>query len=139
MTRKDFFARVGFGAAAVLVPACIGGLVSGCSKEDSVSILPSNIDFTLDISMGALTTNGGYLIQQGVLVARTLNGTFIAVSAACTHQGTTVNYNSAGNNFICPNHGAQFSSVGEVTQGPASTNLKQYSTALTGNTLRVFS
>lgn len=139
MTRKDFFARVGFGAAAVLVPACIGGLVSGCSKEDAVSIVPSNIDFTLDISVGALNTNGGYLIQQGVLVARTLSGTFIAVSAACTHQGTTVNFNSAGNNFICPNHGARFSSTGEVTQGPASTNLKQFSTSLNGNTLRVFS
>lgn len=135
MTRKDFFSRVGFNAAAVLVPACIGGLVSGCSKEDA----PSNVDFMLDISAGALKTNGGYLIQQGVLVARTLNGTFIAVSAACTHQGTTVNFNSAGNNFICPNHGAKFSSTGEVIQGPASTNLKQFSTTLDGNMLRVFS
>lgn len=135
MTRKDFFSRVGFSAAAVLVPACIGGLVSGCSKEGA----PSNVDFMLDISAGALKTNGGYLIQQGVLVARTLNGTFIAVSAACTHQGTTVNFNSAGNNFICPNHGAKFSSTGEVTQGPASTNLKQFSTTLNGNMLRVFS
>lgn len=139
MTRKDFFARVGFGAVAVLVPACIGGLVTSCTKDGTPTPAPTNVDFMLDISTGTLTSNGGYLVHLGVLVARTLTGSFIAVSAACTHQGTTVNYSSAGNNFICPNHGAQFSSTGAVTRGPASTNLTQYNTALTGNSLRVFS
>jgi cytochrome b6-f complex iron-sulfur subunit len=139
MTRKDFFARVGFGAAAVLIPSCIAGIASSCSKNDSNSSAPTNVDFTLDTSTGTLAYNGGYLVHQGVLVARTMSGTFIAVSAACTHQGTTVNYSSAGNNFICPNHGAVFNSSGAVTQGPASINLAQYNTALTGNSLRVFS
>lgn len=139
MTRKDFFARVGFGAAAVLVPACIGGLVTSCTKQDSVSNAPTNVDFILDITTGTLATNGGHLVHLGVLVARTMTGTFIAVSAGCTHQGTTVNYSSAGNNFICPNHGAKFNSSGAVTQGPASSNLAQYHTALTGNNLRVYS
>lgn len=139
MTRKDFFARVGFGAAAVLVPACIGGLVSSCSKDESAPVAPTNVDFTLDVSSGTLTENGGYLIHLGVLVARTLSGTFLAVSASCTHDGTSVNYNATGNNFICPNHNAKFNSVGAVTQGPASTNLTQYNTTLNGNTLRVFS
>ena len=139
MTRKDFFARVGFGAAAVLVPACIGELVTSCTKQDSVSNAPTNVDFILDITTGTLAANGGHLVHLGVLVARTMTGSFIAVSAGCTHQGTTVNYSSAGNNFICPNHGAQFSSTGAVTRGPASSNLAQYNTALTGNSLRVFS
>jgi cytochrome b6-f complex iron-sulfur subunit len=139
MTRKEFFASVGFGAAAVLIPSCIGGLVTSCSKDDKGSTAPTNVNFTLDISTGTLAVNGGHLVYQGVLVARTMSGAFIAVSAGCTHQGTTVNYSSAGNNFICPNHGAVFSSNGAVTQGPASTNLAQYNTALTGNSLRVFS
>ncbi len=139
MTRKDFFARVGFGAAAVLIPACIGGLASSCEKDGTASAAPTNVDFTLDITTGTLAANGGHLVHLGVLVARTLTGSFIAVSAGCTHQGTTVNYSSAGNNFICPNHGAQFSSTGAVTRGPASSNLAQYNTALTGNSLRVFS
>jgi len=139
MTRKDFFASVGFGAAAVLIPACFGGLVTSCSKDDNGSSAPTNIDFTLDISTGTLAVNGGHLVHQGVLVARTMSGTFIAVSAACTHQGTTVNYSSAGNNFICPNHGAVFNSSGVVTQGPASSNLAQYNTTLTVNSLRIYS
>lgn len=137
MNRKDFLAQVGLGAAAMLVPACIGGL-SSCSKTNNNSA-PTNVDFTLDISTGALASNGGHLVQGGVLVARTLTGTFLAVSAACTHEGTNVNYNATGNNFICPNHGAQFSSTGSVTQGPAKTNLTQYKTTLTGTSLRVYS
>ena len=135
MNRKDFLAQVGLGAAALLVPACVGGL-SSCSKTNNNSA-PTNVDFTLDISTGVLASNGGHLVQGGVLVARTLTGTFLAVSAACTHEGTNVNYNATGNNFICPNHGAQFSSTGSVTQGPAKTNLTQYKTTLTGTSLRV--
>jgi cytochrome b6-f complex iron-sulfur subunit len=139
MTRKEFFASVGFGAAAVLIPACIGGIATSCSKDDNGSNAPTNVDFTLDISTGTLAYNGGHLVHGGVLVARTMSGTFIAVSAGCTHQGTTVNYSSTGNNFICPNHGAVFNSSGVVTQGPASSNLAQYNTTLNGNSLRVFS
>ena len=93
----------------------------------------------LDVSTGALAANGGYLVHSAVLVARTSSGTFIAVSAACTHQGTSVNYYATTNNFICPNHGAKFSSTGAVTQGPATSNLTQYNTTLTGVSLRVFS
>jgi cytochrome b6-f complex iron-sulfur subunit len=139
MTRKEFFSRVGFGAAAVLVPACIGGLTSSCTKEGSPTPAPTNVDFTLDISSGTLSTNGGFLVHSGIVVARTTTGSFLAVSASCTHQGTNVNYNAAADTFICPNHGAQFNSVGVVTRGPASSNLATYKTTLTGTTLRVYS
>ncbi len=139
MNRKEFFARVGFGAAAVLVPACIAGLATSCSTEGTPSVAPSGVDFLLDVSTGNLATNGGYLVTKGIVVARTLAGDFIAVSAACTHQGTSVNYASNGNKFVCPNHGAQFSSTGAVTQGPANSNLTAYKTTLTGNSLRIYS
>jgi cytochrome b6-f complex iron-sulfur subunit len=137
MDRKKFFAQLGVGAAAVLIPACIGGLAS--CKKSTATTAPSNVDFNVDISSGSLATNGGFLVLNGVLVARTLTGNFVAVSAACTHEGTVVNYSSATNNFICPNHGAKFSIGGVVTQGPANTNLKLYTTSLAGTTLRVFS
>jgi cytochrome b6-f complex iron-sulfur subunit len=143
MDRKEFFSKVGFGAAAALLPACIAGIASSCSSDNSTSPAPapapSGVDFLLDVSTGSLATNGGYLVSQGIVVARTNSGTYIAVSASCTHEGTNVNYNASGNNFICPNHGAQFSSTGTVTQGPANSNLKKYNTTLTGNSLRVYS
>ena len=140
MDRKDFLSQVGVGAAAFLAPICLGG-IAGCGKssKDSTPSAPSNVDFTLDVSSGALASNGGYLVSQGILVARTNSGTFLAVSAACTHEGTSVTYNAANNNFVCPNHGAKFSSSGMVTLGPASTNLKSYNTSLTNSTLRIYS
>ena len=139
MNRKEFFARVGFGAAAVLVPTCIAGLATSCSSEGTPSTAPSTVDFTLDVSTGNLATKGGFLVSKGIVVARTLAGDFIAVSAACTHQGTNVNYAPNGNKFVCPNHGAEFSSTGAVTQGPANSNLTSYKTTLTGNSLRIYS
>lgn len=134
MDRKNFLAQVGIGAAALLVPACMGGL-SSCKKTDTN---PTK-DFTVDVSSGSLATNGGFMVSNGVIIARTNSGSFLAVAAACTHEGTNINYNPSGNNFICPNHGAQFDSTGNVTQGPASNNLTRYNTTLTGNSLRVFS
>jgi len=131
MNRKDFIAQVGFGAVALLATQC--GL-SSCSKQNTTAV-----DFTLDISTGSLATNGGSLNHNGVIVARTSTGDFIAVSAACTHEGTSVNYSSSANNFVCPNHGATFNASGKATKGPASSALTQYQTALSGNTLRVFS
>jgi len=135
MDRKEFFSQIGVGTAALLVPACLGGL-TGCSKSVSA---PTNVDFTIDVSTGSLATNGGYLVQNGVLIARTTSGSFLAVSAACTHEGTNVKYVSGSNSFTCPNHNAQFSSTGAVTQGPATTSLTKYNTTLTGTSLRVYS
>jgi cytochrome b6-f complex iron-sulfur subunit len=147
MNRKEFFSRVGFGAAAVLIPACITGVATSCSSDSTsdsggstpVVPPPTGVDFNLDISTGALATNGGYLVTKQIVVARTLVGDFLAVSASCPHEGTNVKFSSSGNNFVCPNHNSQFSNKGVVTQGPATANLKEYNTALTGNTLRVFS
>lgn len=140
MTRKDFFAKVGFGAAAVLVPSCLAGVATSCSSDSNSSSTPSNVDFTLDVSSGSLATNGGYLVHNGVIVARKLDGSgYIAVSAACTHEGTNVRFISNTNSFLCPNHDATFNASGVVTKGPASRNLTLYQTTINGSTLRVFS
>lgn len=139
MNRKEFFARVGFGAAAVLVPACISGLATSCSADGGGTSAPSNVDFTLDISTGSLSVDKGFLVSNGIVVARVNSTTFIAVSAACTHEGTNVNYVGSSNSFNCPNHGANYSNTGVRLNGPGSGNLKQYNVTLTGNSLRVYS
>jgi cytochrome b6-f complex iron-sulfur subunit len=143
MNRKEFFEKVGFGAVAVFIPACIAGVATSCSSDsnsgDSVVVPPAGVDFNLDTSTGSLAKNGGYLVTNGIVVARTLVGDFLAVSASCPHSGTNVKYNSSGNDFFCPNHNAKFTDKGVVTQGPARTNLTEYKTTLTGITLRVFS
>lgn len=136
MTRKEFIQQVGTSAALLLLPACIGGL-SSCKKKKKEET--KTVDFTIDVSTGALSANGGSLITDGVIVARTLSGSFIAVDVACTHQSTNINYVAASNSFTCPNHGARFDSGGNVTQGPATKALRSYNTTLSGSSLRVFS
>jgi cytochrome b6-f complex iron-sulfur subunit len=134
MDRKEFIQLAGASAGWMLISSCL----NGCSSNE-VTPAPANIDFTLDISTGALANKGGSLNQNGVIVARTLADTFIAVSAACTHEGTTILFQSASTNFKCPNHGAVFTSTGSVVNGPATKALTQYKTVLTGNSLRVTS
>ncbi|MBI1803424.1 MAG: Rieske 2Fe-2S domain-containing protein [Ignavibacteriae bacterium] len=138
MDRKEFLSILGIGTAAIVCGTCM----DGCKQEDAVVNAPTNVDFTLDLSDPAnssLQSNGGYLYKNGVIVARTGSGAYIAVSMACTHQGTTVQYDLSNNRFHCPLHGSNFATDGTVINGPASSPLKKYNTTLSGTSLRVFS
>lgn len=136
MDRKEFIHLAGANAAWMLVCSCF----CRCSDHNNVfPAPPTNIDFTLDVSTGALAQNGGSIITRGIIVVRTLTGVFLAVSAACTHQGTILQFQAGSHRFFCAAHGSTFDETGMVTKGPASQALQQYQTVLTGSSLRVFS
>jgi cytochrome b6-f complex iron-sulfur subunit len=138
MDRREFLSVLGMGTAAVACSYCLGG----CKTEDAIVNAPTNVDFTLDLTnpaYAALKNNGGYIYNGGVIVARIADGSYVAVSQACTHQGTTVVYDLGSNQFYCQSHGSMFSTTGAVTRGPAGSPLMAYKTTLTGNSLRVFS
>jgi cytochrome b6-f complex iron-sulfur subunit len=137
MDRKEFLTALGYSSGALIFAACLGS----CKKTntDTTSAAPT-VDFTLDLTQpanSALNTAGGYIYSNGVIVAKTTAGNIIAVSQACTHQGTSVQFQGANDRFYCPNHGATFSTTGSVTNGPASSSLKQYAVTITGNSIRV--
>ncbi len=123
------------GAGTLL--ACAGcGLVS-CSSEDPA---PANIDLSLDLTQpenAALQNVGGSLSRDGVIIARISTTSFTALSRACTHQGTPVNFRPNQGDFFCSNHGSVFNTSGGVVQGPANRPLRQYRAELSGNILRV--
>lgn len=136
MDRKEFLSSLGLSATAFTLINCLG-----CSKTASGTTGSSTVDFTLNITTSpntALQTNGGYVVTNGVLVARTTSGNFIAVQQSCTHQNYTLAYEVNNQLFYCANHGAQFSEAGAVLSGPASRALKTYNTSLTGNSLRIY-
>jgi len=138
MERKEFLSLIGIGTASIVFSSCF----EGCSPEDQVAAPPSNIDFTLDLTNSAyssLNTDGGYIYKSGLIVARTLSGLYVAVSAACTHEGTNVKFEGSNNRFHCPTHNSNFSTSGTVLSGPANKSLKQYHTSLNGTSLRVYS
>jgi len=135
MDRKEFLYLVGTSVAAITIGSCLGGCAKGSNSPSAPSV---NFSLSLtDPANSALNTNGGYVYSQGVIVARTLTGTYIAVSQACTHQGVTVVYQGSTNGFYCNAHGSSFSSSGAVTGGPASGNLKSYTTQLSGSSLHI--
>ena len=134
MDRKEFLSLVGLGAGA-FVMGC--GLI-GCKKDESIP--QAAVNFTLDLSLAensGLNINGGSRVVNGILVAKTLSGSYIAVSSACPHEGTTVNFESGNNRFHCPNHGSNFNLMGSVSNGPASRSLTQYKTTLSGTNLSI--
>lgn len=136
MDRLEFIKVMGTGTLL----ACTGcGLVS-CGSEDDPA--PANIDLSLDLTLAensALQNTGGSLSRDGIIIARLSATEFTALSRACTHQGTPVNFRPNQRDFFCSNHGSVFNTTGGVVQGPANRPLRQYRTELTGNILRVTS
>jgi cytochrome b6-f complex iron-sulfur subunit len=135
ITRDEFIKQLS--AAALLTCA---GCLHACSSEDDPT--PATVDFTVDLSASqysALNTVGGSVSINGIIIARISSADFTALSRACTHEGTAVNYRASQNDFLCPNHGSRFSTSGTVLQGPATRSLTRYNTQLTENSLRVFS
>lgn len=137
MDRKEFILTTGKLAALTVAVSCFG-----CSSNDgsNPTAPPSNVDFTIDLSSQegqALATAGGSVYKNGIVVARISQNEFTALSQACTHQGTTVQYQAGSSRFHCPNHGSNFDLNGGVINGPAASPLKKYTTTLNGNILRV--
>jgi len=71
------------------------------------------------------------------VAAGNIASSFTAVQIACTHEGTSIGYNTGQGIFICPLHGSQFDKNGNVLLGPAAASLKHYTVTITGTALAV--
>lgn len=138
MKRKTFIKTAALGSLAV----CLGCLAA-CKKEPDSPVtsnpLPSG-GLEIDLSKpenSALTSVGGSLVRQGVIVAQTAQDNFVALSAGCTHEGTQIIYMHAAQLFRCPNHGSEFTLDGMVTRGPAGSALTKYTVTKNGSILKI--
>ena len=142
MERKAFLRSLGAGAAFALTFPCLQGCSSD-SGPDGGEEIPSGVDFTIDLSGPDgqdLQNNGDFIIRNDVVVARNLEGDFVAASRICSHQQNPgVSFvEEQGGIFECYVHGSQFAQDGTplntVTQNP----LKIFRTSLIGDLLRIF-
>lgn len=142
MERKAFLRSLGAGAAFALVFPCVQGCTSE-SGSDPGEEVPAGVDFTVDLNGPdgvALENNGDFIIRNDVVVARNLQGQFVAASRICSHeQNAGVSFvEIQGGIFECEVHGSRFDQNGvplnTITQNP----LKIFETELQGNLLRVF-
>ena len=134
MDRRKFFQKCGVACGLGAVASTL--LVESCQKTSSTAQGPS-ANFTIDLTKAgnaALTKSGGSGASNGVVVVN-LNGSYIAVAQACTHNGCSVTYTNS--NFYCPCHGATFDTNGKVTGGPTNIPLKKYTVTQSGNILTI--
>ncbi len=133
MTRKEFLNQVGVGAALVMTGMCF----QQCSREPS-----GTVDLTLDLTdpeNANLAQDGGFVVVEEVVIARTSTGDYVAATQICSHQGfKKVSFNG-DDEFQCSVHGARFDLQGDGLNANGSGGLTIYNTELTGDTLRVFS
>ena len=148
ITRKEFLVGIASGTVVLAGSTLLSSILASCSNptEPDGTSLPttpgtvSGNKVTVDISSGSSLVQNGYAIVQysggSILVAHLDDGSYHAMTSVCTHQGCAINqYNSGSKEFICPCHGSRFNTSGGVTNGPASSPLKQYATSVSGNQL----
>ncbi|MBM1106304.1 Rieske 2Fe-2S domain-containing protein [Aurantibacter crassamenti] len=146
MKRKEFLRSLGVGAAFALTFPC----VQGCSKSDDVEgeikEVPNNVDFTVDLNSteaANLASEGGFILKNDVVIAKNLEGNFVAASQICSHQGyDQVRFqNIDGGIFYCDVHGSRFEQDGtplnKVDANPAKA-LKVYMVEESDGILRIF-
>ena len=143
MERKDFIEKVGMSGAALLVMGCLGSCSKSGSSSSGGTTNTNPVDFTINITTApynVLQNAGGFYVDSAtnVIIAKTSAGALIAVSSLCTHQAVTIEFQNTNNRFYCSGHGSTFSTAGAVTNGPATTALKAYKTALSGSLLRIY-
>jgi len=81
----------------------------------------------------------GAIVRDGlkkVAAFRDENGRLHACSAACTHVGCHLHWNSFERCWDCPCHGSQFSIDGEILNAPAIKPLERVEVAQEAETLR---
>ncbi|MEW2921393.1 Rieske 2Fe-2S domain-containing protein [Muricauda sp. ANG21] len=145
MERKEFLRSLGAGAAFALTFPCL----HGCSKDEidgNIVEEPTGVDFTVDLTSQeaqALVPNGGFILKNLVVIAKNLDGEYVAASQVCSHESyDQVRFvNQNGGIFYCDVHGSRFDQDGtplnQVDSNPAR-QLKVYNTELSGSILRVF-
>lgn len=144
-TRREFCAACGLAAGLAALGAAVGCSSSGNPTGPSgnaqalTSVTASVNGRTVTVPVGAgspLAATGAVAMTRtsvgNFLLARTSATTLSVLTATCTHEQTTINL-ADGSQFVCPNHGAVFSSTGSVVKGPANRSLQQFPATISGD------
>jgi cytochrome b6-f complex iron-sulfur subunit len=148
VTRKEFLIQLAVTGFTIGVSSAIASFLASCAIPagpqgttlPTISGTLNDNRVTVDISSGsALVQNGFAFVQYSdgsLLAARTSGGAYYAMTTICTHQGCIINqYDSGSKEFVCQCHGSTFSVNDAVTNGPATSALRQYQTSVIGSQL----
>jgi nitrite reductase/ring-hydroxylating ferredoxin subunit len=138
MTRKEFIETVGFATGTILMSACMGA----CTKDDTATTPAGTVLLTLNLADAAnvtLKTKGNYLVKDNVVVARDVNGNYLAVTVVCSHEGKKqVTYNKTTDEWLCTAHDARFNkTTGKGLNSTGNKGITVYKTTVVGDVLTV--
>lgn len=141
MERKEFIKKFAVGGSILLTAPVLFNSCSDDGDDDDGDNGGNNPDeIVVDLTQAAyadLNTIGGYAYKNDIIIFRTAEATYLAVSKLCTHSQCTITYNHDANELPCPCHGSRFDTSGNVTEGPAEANLKKYNVVKVGNLLKI--
>mgnify|MGYP006290574969 CR=1 FL=1 len=133
MERKNFLKNFAVGGSLLLTSPA---LFTACSKDDDIPDDNNNGNgLTVDLNSLNLDSVGGFDYSGNIIIIRSGENSYLALSKVCTHQGCEVSYNHSSGQLPCPCHGSVFSTTGAVINGPAETSLKKYSVTVEGDKL----
>ena len=149
-SRREFVKDTLTGISTVALGSFVMISQSSCSDGSPTAPTNSNgeISITVDLSLSennALLTVGGTLAlaandldSSGMLMYRQSETTVKVYSRNCTHASCTIGGFSSSGISSCQCHGSKFDTNGNVTNGPATNPLKQYSATIEGNMVTIY-
>lgn len=139
ISRRQFCA----GACQAASCATLATLVSACAGDGSPTSPSGGTASDLSVLQGRfanarvqVTVAGTPLANVGgsarvestaglFLITRISDTAFTVVEGSCAHEGCPITGGTA-TQYVCNCHGSRYSLNGQVQQGPASSNLRQY-------------
>ncbi|MDZ7362368.1 MAG: ubiquinol-cytochrome c reductase iron-sulfur subunit [candidate division KSB1 bacterium] len=150
-SRREFCLHACQAASLAVFGSSLATLLAGCGSENPVdssggnlpriqaTVANNTITLTIDANSPLAAVGSAALVQasgNSLLVARTAQDSFTAVTAICTHQACVITgYNNQI--YTCPCHGSQFNTSGRVVRGPATSALRTFQTQFTNNQLSI--
>jgi Rieske Fe-S protein len=128
MERKEFIKTCGF---ACLGGTLLGAILQGCGSSKIISAEINHSDMV--VPLAAFRDNNSFKkhvvvqnqkLKYPICVYRFSETEYTALLMRCTHQGAELQV--FGDRLECPAHGSQFSSTGQVKNGPADANLRTF-------------
>ena len=131
-------------AAGTIVQGCGGGSPTSPSNVSALPVVNGSeangsVVLAIDSASPLSAVGSAALLQSSagpILVAHTAQDSFNALTAICTHAACTIT-GFASDTFVCPCHGSQFNTNGQVLNGPAPAPLSRFVTAFSNNVLTI--
>jgi Rieske Fe-S protein len=152
VNRSEFLRTAGSCALVI----AMGLPIAGCSVTDSEGeevpddtpatgdngITVEGNTITIDLTKEGgqpLASSGGWLVSSAAgIIALNIDGTLIrAFTNSCPHQGVKNQWNYSNGTLVCNAHGSAFDNNGSVVNGPAESDLTEYSVSRDGNIVTI--